>query len=856
MISTSEGRRVTVRTSLACVSIAIGLNAIGSSPGTYPLGDLLPGPAGSLDMVATGAIDWKGALYFAAQDPALGIELWKTDGTPAGTVLAVDVVPGAGSSSPRVLTPLGNNLYFFGLDATQSGRGLWSTDGTPSGTTLVRMFGDPNYPYESRVLNGVMYFCAESPAEGPELWRSDGTPGGTYLVRDLAPGPSGSVPRSFQQIGNALFFMATTAGHGTEIWISDGTAGGTTSVGPQDVIAINGVVNGLLLFTTGSGQLYRTDGTQSGTFPIAAAYSSVPGVVMNQELYVLGGGLWKSDGSPGGTTLLCSVYCYEPPPVALGSQVLFMGRDVHGDELWASDGSPQGTRLLDDLSPGPGSGCSITSADSFVGTVGGVVYLRGSSVGSSPPNELWVTDGSPSGTVRIASPRYPAYGTAFGPGLFFSASDATTGSEPWFTIGYGCLSISPSSLPAASRGQPYAETLTASGGAAPYSFTIVGGALPPGLTLSAGGVLSGTPTAGGSYRIDVEAADGSPGPCGSRRSYALSVRDGVDIIAGQGPGPSNVNEVRVFDAGGVPTPIDFLAYATGTFGTMVASGNIDGGSTAEIVTGPGPGPVHGPHVRAFGASGSPIAKVSFYAYGTLKYGVMVASGGLDTDTFEEIVTGAGPGPPFGPHVRGWNYDGATLSALAKISFFAYGTLRYGVNTDGADVDGDGYAEILTGSGPAAGFGSTVRGWNFDGTSVTMISKINFNAYYYPWGVVVSRGDVDADGYSEILTAPAARIVYKIPTEVLGFDFDGGPIKPLPGFDLYLPTLEGGRVASGPLVDSDRDALLVACGRDPQAGSFVWGYTYDGAALKRLDAVIEAFGGAMYGAAIAAGALGI
>jgi hypothetical protein len=90
-----------------------------------------------------------------------------------------------------------------------------------------------------------------------------------------------------------------------------------------------------------------------------------------------------------------------------------------------------------------------------------------------------------------------------------------------------CLVISPAgkTLPAASVGVPYSQTFTVSGGTAPYKFTTTS-TLPPGLTLSTvskGGVLSGTPTAVGSYQVDVTVTDSSKTPVTTSRSYSLGV---------------------------------------------------------------------------------------------------------------------------------------------------------------------------------------------------------------------------------------------------------------------------------------------------------------------------------------------
>ncbi len=88
----------------------------------------------------------------------------------------------------------------------------------------------------------------------------------------------------------------------------------------------------------------------------------------------------------------------------------------------------------------------------------------------------------------------------------------------------GCPTIvlSPSTLPDATLGEAYSQTLTASGGTDPYTFTVVTGTLPPGLTLAPGGVLSGTPTATGFYEFTV-AAEESNSNCRGTHDYSLSV---------------------------------------------------------------------------------------------------------------------------------------------------------------------------------------------------------------------------------------------------------------------------------------------------------------------------------------------
>ena len=102
---------------------------------------------------------------------------------------------------------------------------------------------------------------------------------------------------------------------------------------------------------------------------------------------------------------------------------------------------------------------------------------------------------------------------------------ASSGSPvPVFVAG-PTITVSPNTLPNATLGSSYSQTLTSSGGMASYSFAVTAGSLPPGLTLSSGGGLSGMPTALGTFSFAVTATDSSTGtgPYTGSHDYSLIV---------------------------------------------------------------------------------------------------------------------------------------------------------------------------------------------------------------------------------------------------------------------------------------------------------------------------------------------
>ncbi len=318
----------------------------------------------------------------------------------------------------------------------------------------------------------------------------------------------------------------------------------------------------------------------------------------------------------------------------------------------------------------------------------------------------------------------------------------------------------------------------------------------------------------------------------------------LGLVAAPGPSSANPPLVRVFPPHTDADPVsEFSAYGSPSWGANVATGKLTGDEGLTIITGAGPGDIYGPHVRGFAGDGTPVPGINFLAYGTNKFGVNVAAGDLDGDGYDEIVTGAGPGAVFGPHVRGWNVDGNSAAAITDISFFAYGTLKWGVNVACGDIDADGYDEIITGAGPGAVFGPHVRGWDVDGGPAAPLSWVSYMAYgTNKYGVNVAAGDLDGDGIDEIITAPGPSSLFG--SHVRGWDVDGGEPVAMPNVNFFAwpvgDAAYGARVCSGVDLDGNgRDELLVGGGPDPAMGSQVRVYDSTTHSIE-LDFTLDAF----------------
>ncbi len=213
----------------------------------------------------------------------------------------------------------------------------------------------------------------------------------------------------------------------------------------------------------------------------------------------------------------------------------------------------------------------------------------------------------------------------------------------------------------------------------------------------------------------------------------------ADVVTGTGPGGGP--HVEVFSGKDGSLLRSFYAYDQAfRGGVAVAVGDVTGDGTPDVVTAAGPG--GGPHVEVFDGKTGALVR-SFYAYDqAFRGGVAVAVGDVTGDGTPDVVTAAGPGG--GPHVE--VFDGKTGARVR--SFLAYDpAFTGGVEVAAGDVNGDGDADVVTGTGPGGGPHVEV----FSGKDGSLLRSFFAYDTAFRGGVHVSAGDVDGDGRADFAT---------------------------------------------------------------------------------------------------------
>lgn len=251
--------------------------------------------------------EFNGELYFNARGTnvsGIGNELYKTNGTQAGTSLVANLNPNfSGSSDPSNFTVFNGELYFTADDGTH-GRELFKTDG--STITLVKdiKVGSEYSSYHSDNMmamlesNGFLYFFAEdTPGTGYDLWKTDGTEVGTVKVLELNTYEASGLGLNFKKLGDDLFFVYRDFNTNHKELYKFNTITYTVS-SVLDVYPANNDTGsyGYLtlfdnkLFLVANGKLYYTDGTSNGfvLFGVTGITSFDKLIALNNELFFFG----------------------------------------------------------------------------------------------------------------------------------------------------------------------------------------------------------------------------------------------------------------------------------------------------------------------------------------------------------------------------------------------------------------------------------------------------------------------------------------------------------------------------------------------------------------------------------------
>lgn len=384
--------------------------------------DIQPGISSS---APNGLTVFNGELYFAATTNAEGIELWKSDGTTAGTILLKDINSGSAGSAPEDFTVTNNRLY-FSSDNGINGREVWFTDGTLNGTLFIDAYqgvtGSNPSEFISAGSNLPLIFIAghlfESTTDfGTEVFTINGNSFINSLTRITMDSSFGNPENLFydNSIGK-LYFSADNGVDGKELYSWDGL-----SFSEQMISNINSSGSSdPAYFVNFSGKIYfsATNGANGiELFELDPTNSNAVTMIKNIN-----------------TTTTDSGNSRPNEKVIYNNKIYFAANDgTNGVELWESDGTTAGTQMVLNLNAGSAdsnptnfklynnrlyftaTNAALGREMFYVNGAGNVINVSNINPGSasSNPSELVEYNGK----------------------LYFIADDGTNGVELWETAG-------------------------------------------------------------------------------------------------------------------------------------------------------------------------------------------------------------------------------------------------------------------------------------------------------------------------------------------------------------------------------------------------------------------------------------
>ncbi|UOK41952.1 MULTISPECIES: ELWxxDGT repeat protein [Flavobacterium] len=412
--------------------------------------------------------------YFIANGLGRGYELWRSDGTESGTYFVKDINPGKNNAfiygEKSNLTNINGVLYFSANDGV-NGSELWKSDGTEAGTVMVKNINasSSSLPYGFTALNSEVIFACEDGVHGIEVWKTNGTESGTVLLSDISAGTSTSYPTHFIFFNNKVYFEARDGLYGRELWMTDGTSANTIIQNDLNSGSNDGVdnltkmmvFNNELYFRGNDGnrgfELWKTNGAAGNATLVKDVY---PGyldgffgnfLTSNSNMIFFDGRnsgqgheLWKSNGTSAGTSIVKDIYPgyddgldYQINFSFIGETLFFPGNNGNGSELWKSDGSSAGTVLVKEIMPG------LNSSDIlYMNSIDGTLYFSARQELVENKNYLWKSDGTNAGTQLINEVNLRGMDGYAGNkifkcnnSIFFAGISSTNGWELWKTDG-------------------------------------------------------------------------------------------------------------------------------------------------------------------------------------------------------------------------------------------------------------------------------------------------------------------------------------------------------------------------------------------------------------------------------------
>ena len=216
----------------------------------------------------------------------------------------------------------------------------------------------------------------------------------------------------------------------------------------------------------------------------------------------------------------------------------------------------------------------ISSAPALPGAIAGVAYSQVLAATGGTPPYLWsITAGGlpaglsfDAGTATISG--VPTLGGSFTFTAQVSDNNSVTATKQFTLAVTSNLTITTTSpLPDATVGAPYARSLSATGGVAPYVWTVKSGSLPPGLALDpASNAIAGTPVANGNFAFTLQVVDTSGGS--ATRDYALAVSlPPLPSVSMDGlPDPTNAADQPAFSVSlATAYPVQLTGQIVATF---------------------------------------------------------------------------------------------------------------------------------------------------------------------------------------------------------------------------------------------------------------------------------------------------